>query len=242
MSFLSICILLLTPTVVPSSFWSLLLDALTHPSICFFACLSYIFPGPPSSIFLASFELLLGTNQQQSSHTGFLLALLVALPPQISCHNSCCPSVLCRPFRYASTPIALTVSFCLPQLLALPLELSLLISQWLLIQQALGALFSVRSHSLLASLKDPYHFSWAVFLSSPNKETPLHFWRLHSLQQYARYSEGDLPNSLYIFGWFSDYSCEGPGSYFKYDPTWIHVLLANVVFFYPASYNVVFFF
>lgn len=114
MSFLSICILLLTPTVVPSSFWSLLLDALTHPSICFFACLSYIFPGPPSSIFLASFELLLGTNQQQSSHTGFLLALLVALPPQISCHNSCCPSVLCRPFRYASTPIALTVSFCLP--------------------------------------------------------------------------------------------------------------------------------
>jgi phage shock protein PspC (stress-responsive transcriptional regulator) len=81
-----------------------------------------------------------------------------------------------------------------------------------------------------------------VFLSSPNKETPLHFWRLHSLQQYARYSEGDLPNSLYIFGWFSDYSCEGPGSYFKYDPTWIHVLLANVVFFYPASYNVVFFF
>lgn len=67
--------------------------------------------------------------------------------------------------------MAVAVSFCLPQLLALPLELftHFSINPY---STGFGGAFYPRSHSLLASLKARHHPTWMEFLTSPNKETP----------------------------------------------------------------------
>lgn len=65
-----ICILLLTPAVVLSSFQSLLLAALTHPSICIFACLSPHFSRPSLTCLPCIFK--------------FLLSPCASLTPQLS--------------------------------------------------------------------------------------------------------------------------------------------------------------